>query len=209
MLFDRPLVIWAGTWKFSVEDVAAVAGPRRRSLLILASERNVDGYQRLAGQVGGDAYYWSSVNPDTFKGYDDKLAAMGRAVHAQGGLWLAPVAPGFDARLVGGTSTVERRGDQTLRRQMNAALQSSPDAIGLISWNEFSENTYIEPSRNFGSQYLAAVSRLRGGLPQAGPDFDSSEPAGVSLPALRDRLLILGGLVVLIVVAAGVVVRRR
>ena len=35
---------------------------------ILASERNVDGYRRLADLVDGDAYYWASVNPRTYPG---------------------------------------------------------------------------------------------------------------------------------------------
>ena len=33
---------------------------------------------------------------------------MSAEVHEQGGLWIAPAAPGFDARLIGGTTVVER-----------------------------------------------------------------------------------------------------
>src|SRR4030095_6211347 len=96
--------------------------------------------------VEGNAYYWSSVNPDTFPGYAEKLTAMERVVHANGGLWIAPSAPGFDARLIGGTTVVGRKNGETLQIEMSAAFQSSPDAIGLISWNEFSENSHVEPS---------------------------------------------------------------
>ena len=53
--------------------------------------------------VDGNAYYWSSVNPDTFPGYPEKLIEMGEAVHENMDIWIAPAAPGFDARLVGGT----------------------------------------------------------------------------------------------------------
>ena len=48
--------------------------PRRDSLLILASERNVDGYRRVADSVDGNAYYWASVNPTTYPGQAEKLA---------------------------------------------------------------------------------------------------------------------------------------
>ncbi len=37
-----------------------------------------------------------------------------------------------------------RKGGATLRRS-SPRRAASPDAIGLISWNEFSENTYVEP----------------------------------------------------------------
>src|SRR5690349_10445459 len=135
-LYEKPLVIWSGTWKFSREEVERVVTGKRDRILILASERSVEEYQRLADLVDGDAYYWSSVNPDTFPGYPEKLDAMSEAIHANGGLWIAPAAPGFDARLVGGTTTVDRKDGQTLQVQFNTALRSSPDAIGLISWNE-------------------------------------------------------------------------
>lgn len=157
-LFARPLVVWSGTWKFSPEQIAWVTTPRRGALTILSSERNVDGYVRIAGSVDGDAYYWSSVNPTTFPGYVEKLTDLGREVHARNGLWIAPAAPGFDARTIGGTSTVARVGDRTLVDEIDAALASSPDALGIISWNEFTENSHIEPSLRYGWTALNAVS---------------------------------------------------
>ena len=159
-LFEKPMVIWSGTWEFSAQDIASVVQDKREHILILASEKNVKGYQRVAGMVDGDAYYWSSVDPDTHPGYREKLVAMSEAVHAEDGLWVAPVAPGFDARLVGGERVVERESGDTLQKQMNAALQSSPDAIGLISWNEFSENSHIEPSQDYGYRYLEFLAEM-------------------------------------------------
>ena len=79
---------------------------------MLASERNVDGYRRVADLVDGNAYYWASVDPPTYPGYPEKLAGMGGA-STSGGLWIAPAAPGFDARLVGGN---ERRRAPRRRR---------------------------------------------------------------------------------------------
>lgn len=157
-LFDKPLVIWAGTWEFSLNEINRVTQTKRNDLLILASEKNVEGYQRLAEFVDGDAYYWSSVNPQSHSGYLDKLTAMGEAIHTNGGMWIAPAAPGFDARLVGGTSVVERKDGETLKTELNTALRSIPDAVGLISWNEFSENSHIEPSQSYGNLYLEVLT---------------------------------------------------
>lgn len=164
-IFAKPLVIWSGTWRFSATDIDRATRPVRSSIMVLGSEKNLAGYDRIASAVDGDAYYWSSVNPATFKGYIEKLADLGGAVHSHGGLWVAPAAVGFDARKVGGTTVVPRRGTATLLTQIDAALASAPDAVGLISWNEFSENSHLEPSRNYGFRALDAVSdRLGSGV---------------------------------------------
>jgi hypothetical protein len=157
----KPLTIFSGTWAYSHADVARITSAVRPGLLVLSTEKNVAGYRRLADVTDGDAYYWSSVNPDTNKSYADKLNAMSAAVHADAKYWIAPFAPGFDARLVGGTKAVPRNDGRTLRAEYAAALKSSPDALGLISWNEFSENTYVEPSKKFGHRYLDVLAELR------------------------------------------------
>jgi phospholipase C len=204
-VFAKPLVIWSGTPRFTRAQLASVTERARRKLLVLASERNVAGYRRVAGVVDGNAYYWGSVDPATYPGYAEKLAEMGEAIHSRGGRWIAPAAPGFDARLVGGSSVVDRRDGATLRTQLDAATGSSPDAIGLISWNEFSENTHVEPSERYGSRYLDVVADVRGArLPELG-DFDSSEPAATGV---NYGLPLLGG-VALFFVAGFLVLLRR
>ena len=165
-LFAKPMVIWSGTWKYSPDQIKSVTETKRSDLLILASEKNLEGYQRLASLVDGDAYYWSSVNPDSHSNYLKKLMTMGKAIHENGGLWIAPAAPGFDARLVGGSSVVERNAGETLKTELNTALQSLPDAIGLISWNEFSENSHIEPSQSHGDLYLKVLAETHIALPK-------------------------------------------
>jgi hypothetical protein len=186
-VFGKPLVIWSGTWKFSPEQVRSVTSSVRPALLVLASEKNADGYRRLTGSVDGDAYYWSSVNPYTDGGYQPKLDSMAGAVHADAGLWLAPAAPGFDARRVGGTRIVPRSHGETLRRELDAAVQSTPDAIGLISWNEFSENSQVEPSIRYGRRYLTVLRDVWGTHFSAKTDLDSSDARsgiGYGLPIL-------------------------
>ena len=207
-LYEKPLVIWSGTWKFSREEVERVVTGKRDRILILASERSVEEYQRLADLVDGDAYYWSSVNPDTFPGYPEKLNAMSEAIHANGGLWIAPAAPGFDARLVGGTTIVDRKNGETLQVQFNTALRSSPDAIGLISWNEFSENSHIEPSENYDHRYLEVLSNIQNASAPLVNNFDSSEPGGRTESLGMDRMLALGLVGVLVVLGLFLMIRR-
>jgi hypothetical protein len=177
-LFGKPIVIWSGTWRFSRRDIALVTRRVRPALTILASEKSAGEYERISDLVDGDAYYWSSVNPTTFPTYGDKLTEMSNAIRRRGGMWIAPAAPGFDARLVGGTSVVDRAGGATLRREFDAATSSSPDAIGLISWNEFSENSEVEPSQRYGSRDLEALADILGTKFSARTDFDSNDPPG-------------------------------
>ena len=119
-------------------------------------------YERIADMVDGNAYYWSSVDPTVDKFHASKLAQMGAAVHAHDGFWIAPAAPGYDARLLGGDRRVARDGGRTLRRELAAAQASRPDAVGLISWNEFSENSHVEPSDKYGDQSIKTLAAALG-----------------------------------------------
>ncbi len=201
---QRPMVIWSGTWEFTPEEIARVSSAVGESVSLLASERNTDRYDVIAPYIDGNAYYWSSVNPDTYPDYPGKLATMGQTVHTHGGLWIAPAAPGFDARLVGGTTIVERNDGETLRREVEAALASAPDVLGIISWNEFSENSHVEPSLAYGNRYLDVLASLLG----AAGEPVNSQPAQTSSPVDRSNsvpviavsvVLLLGGLALLLV----------
>jgi hypothetical protein len=207
-MYNRPVMIWSGTWKYSTEEIQSITAKYRSRLLILASEKNVEGYQRLSGSVDGDAYYWSSVNPDTFPSYPEKLASMSEAVHKDGGLWIAPAAPGFDARLIGGAQVVERKNGATLQQELNAALHSNPDAIGLISWNEFSENSQIEPSHNYGTQALDELASIQNGKAPVITDFDSNAPATTDQGSLS-KVYILSALVIFIAGSIASIIFRQ
>jgi hypothetical protein len=206
-LEGKPLVIWSGTWRFGSGAVASVSRLVRPAALLLASEKSLGGYERVAKFVDGDAYYWSSVNPQTDPWAGQKLDGMSKAIHSRGGLWIAPAASGFDARKVGGTRIVPRLDGRTLRTEWRIALDSMPDMIGLISWNEYSENSEVEPTLAFGTRYLSVVSELTGkGFVFHGNFDSSSTPAhgsGYATPFL------VGGLAVLLTCLAAVGWRRE
>jgi hypothetical protein len=212
-LAGKPLTIWSGTWSFSRDDIATVTRPVRDVMLVLATERDVPGYRRVADVTDGDAYYWSSVNPVTNTYYGDKLKAMAGAIHDDGKYWIAPFAPGFDARMVGGTKEVTRNDGQTLRTQYATAVNSSPDLLGLISWNEFSENSYVEPSLKYGTRYLDVLRELRGTSPPAPAGaLDSSDTKATWLGQAERywlNALLLVGFPVALVTSVFVVAHRR
>lgn len=173
-VLGAPIVIVAGTWEFSVDDIALLSGQFRtdhardnedggqaHGLLLLASERDPDAYPRLAGLVDGNAYYWSSVDPARERSHIDRLTRMRGAIGD--GIWIAPAAPGYNAKLLGGTRLIDRLDGRTFQMAIDAALASRPDALGIISWNEFSENTHIEPSTNLGFRALEVLAANTGG----------------------------------------------
>ena len=170
----RPVVIWTGTDQFSSADQERCVAPVRDRLLVLASSRNTAEWARASTVFAGNAYYWSSVNPEK-SWYLSRLAEMGDAVHASGGLWVAPAAPGFDTRLTGGQSLVARDDGKTLSRELTGAVESHADAIGLISWNEFTENTHVEPSRSYGTTALQTLATFTGSTARL-PEIDSNAP---------------------------------
>jgi Glycosyl hydrolase family 71 len=212
-LGGKPLTVWSGTWAFTHAEVASVTGAVRGSILVLATEKNVAGFQRVADVTDGDAYYWSSVNPATNTHYGAKLREMGQAVHHDGKYWIAPFAPGFDARLVGGHEVVPRRNGQTLRTEYATALTSSPDVLGLISWNEFSENSYVEPSVKYRYQSVDVLRELRGtSVPTPiGPAEPSDSTSRTTAKAYWPNLLRLVGFPLALVLAVGLFAwtRRR
>ncbi len=231
-LYGKPAIVWSGTWRFSDSDIAdvrsTIGAPSK--VLLLGSEKSAIAYKTRASLFDGDAYYWSSADPLTTPGYQQRLTDLGAIVHQGHGLWLAPAASGFDARLNGGTTVVDRRDGATLTAAWRDAQATNPDGIAIISWNEFTENSYIEPSRNYGMRYLQVLSLLTGApgpQPAASTGAGSSSvpsltPAASSTPAGRpssvnrnlppydqNTTLVIGALGILLLVAFGLGLRLR
>jgi hypothetical protein len=205
--FGKPVVVWSGTWEFEADEVGLVRERVGDRILLLGSERSFAGYQRLGGLVDGNAYYWSSVDPRVTPGYPAKLAEMGQAVHDNGGLWFAPAAPGFDARRIGGYRVIDRAGGETLRTEIDVALQSAPDVLSLISWNEFTENTHIEPSEDHGTSALQVLADIRDGTIPNVSAFESDQPAETERSGLNLGVLL--GLAAFVVLSLAAAILRR
>lgn len=155
--YGKPVIIWTGTDLFSRADIQRVRTALGSRALLLSAAKQTSGYERVADLVDGEAYYWSSANPaSSFT--SAKLDQMSAAVHAHKGIWIAPVTGGFDGSTLGHTRVVQRNGGGTLRRSLAEAYASRPDGVGVISWNEWSENTYIEPSQRYGNEELRALT---------------------------------------------------
>ncbi len=71
-------------------------------------------------------------------------------------IWSPGIAPGFDDSVIPGRiPAVQPRLNGTYyQSQWDILNAADPDWVALTSWNEYYENTHIEPSVNYGTQYL-------------------------------------------------------
>ncbi len=79
--------------------------------------------------------------------------------------WAASVMPGFDntplVTWFKGSwplGITPREDGNYYRATLEHAVQSGADWIVITSWNEYQENTHIEPSENFGDLYLTITA---------------------------------------------------
>lgn len=75
--------------------------------------------------------------------------------------WIATVTPGmhdWDNERI-----IDRQDGARYRDQWTAARGSQADWVYIVSWNEYGEDTVIEPSVRWGSTYLDLTRELTGG----------------------------------------------
>jgi hypothetical protein len=72
-------------------------------------------------------------------------------------LWVASVTPGFDDRRVIGRQpphVVDRSNGSVYDEQWRTAIDTGADWVIVTTWNEWFENTQIEPGERYGTAYL-------------------------------------------------------
>ena len=108
-IFERPLLIWSGTWRYTNAQIRLATRNVRSRLLVLASAKNVKDYARVAALFDGEAYYWSSVNPRRHPTYGAKLRSLGvRPTTAVGSGSRRPRRASTRARSAAGASSAAR-----------------------------------------------------------------------------------------------------
>ncbi len=157
----KPIVMWLDSRNYALATVTAVSTAVEPVLYLLGDETN-GSWARDAPYLDGTSYYWSSENPITNPSADNQLVALADQLRAQGKRWFAPFIAGFNKQLVGG-GCVPRNGTAMLDQVWSGNAASRPDGWFGISWNEFVENTYLQPSVRYGTTYLDEIRRLAGG----------------------------------------------
>jgi hypothetical protein len=153
----NPVVMLLASRRYSPDVLPALSKLRTR-LYLVGDETSIS-WPRDEASLDAASYYWSSENPWTNPNAGTEIARLGQAVHDSGKRWFAPFIPGYDKELVGG-ACVPRNGTDTMRTLWQVNGASHPEAWFGISWNEYAENTYLEPSQAYGATYLNELASL-------------------------------------------------
>lgn len=120
------------------------------AVLVDASRDNIRTISPVASAIGS----WGGRTPEA--AIDVHLSAQ--EVRNVGKLWIAPVAA-QDVR-PGAGLYAEAGNTETLRASWDAAIESRAAMVQLISWNDYSENTHLAPSRNNRGSWLQLLRIL-------------------------------------------------
>jgi len=117
--------------------------------------------ESLAGYLDGfyaGAADWDFLTAAAFPGFQD--------IYAQAGV---------------GSSYgyLDAEGGETLAFTLDKALAAGPDVIQLVTWNDYGEGTNIEPTVEYGYDYLEVIQQVRRDL--AGGDF-AYAPEDLEMP---------------------------
>lgn len=151
----RPVIYFWNQGRFSIgewQNIRAQADPNRAGLWVAE---------------GTDTSYLSVFDGlylfNTAWAGDPASAMQGWRARTSGSFFSPTAMPGWDeSALAGRTNPTSPRGRQDgdfLIRSFSGAASAGTDVILIVSWNEYFENSHIEPSQLFGS---AALDTLRG-----------------------------------------------
>lgn len=164
---SEPIVMWLDSRKYSRSTIEAVSRAVEPHVYLIGDE-TAKSWPNDGQFLDGTSYYWSTENPWSNSGAGAAIAQLADMVRNDGKRWFAPFIAGYNKQLLGG-SCVPRNGTETLKRIWELNGATHPDGWFGISWNELVENTYLEPSRRYGSRYLDALSVLIHGTAPATP----------------------------------------
>jgi hypothetical protein len=167
---NRLVVVWTGSRKYGDDVLSGISARFRSAMFLVGDESWKTWTSARAASLDGDTYYWSTQdpygNPASF-GQLRTLATMVRGSgpnpDGTGKRWFAPFTPGYDSRLNGGSTCIPRRDGQTMRSLYRGNAATNPDGWFLISWNEITEGTYVEPLQRYKTRYLDVLRSVLAG----------------------------------------------
>ena len=159
---NKPVVMFLQSRSFSVAAVGAIVSPYMSRMVILGDEHGPANWNRgVAPYFAGDGWYWAAQDPNRNPASFSQLANFAALLRSQNKLWFAPMNGGYNRSNFGlGSTCVPRNNGQTMQAVYNGNKASQPNGWMYISWNEYVENTYLEPSQRFGSQYLNLLQSI-------------------------------------------------
>lgn len=162
---NKIVIMLLDSRKFAVDDIAKVSsifGSQRNGVDFIGDEHGEKEWNRGVGTYfDGDGWYWSDENPYANRSAFKSIASLADTLRSQQKLWFSPLSGGYNkSNFDVGGSCIPRRSGETLKLVYQGNKASNPDGWMYISWNEFFENTYIEPSVRHGRYYLDVLKSI-------------------------------------------------
>lgn len=186
----KPVILFAfqdraGFSSAQWQEIRNAVDPNRNTLWIA---EGVSGCCLYGGAMDGMYAFNIAWANGSGSRYTRERSAVTRA---GGSLYIPTVHPGWDETLIAAregrgnpTAVKGRANGQFLTNSFNGASSSGANVILIGTWNEFIENSHIEPSNNYGSQSLDTLRPLidawKNGAPA--PAGGNSAPAGAVRP---------------------------
>lgn len=162
----KPVIFFAfqNRTGFSAADWQAIRNqvdPNRSTIWIA---EGVDGCCLYGGAMDGMYAFnlaWANGSAARFQREQTAVANAG------GSIYVPTIHPGWNEDLIAQrdgrpnpTSPRARAGGQFLQTSWNGAASLGTDVVLVVSWNEFMENSHIEPSEQHGTQSLDVLRPL-------------------------------------------------
>ncbi|MCX8057529.1 MAG: hypothetical protein N3F03_07975 [Ignavibacteria bacterium] len=156
-IFDKPLIfIWASN-EMEIN--------KWREILTRLRTNNIEGTFIAMGydisnlQIFDGLHQYGVILIDSLEKEFQVLSEIVKNYHLIGGkqkIWTATVQPGYDERKLPKRIGLfkDRQKGKFYEFTWNAAIKSNPDLILITSFNEWWENTHIEPSVNYKNYYM-------------------------------------------------------